>query len=337
MIRFAKSEDFNRVLAFIKDYWRSDHVFVKNPDLMAWQHSESPEKDINFVLAESDEKIVAILGFIPFRRFDHSLDTDTVALAIWKRSDAAPPGTGVGMLSWLLNQNPSASVIAIGLNKATLPIYESLGFTSGKMSHFALFHPALSKSSITGSRILKPAALGSGLTLMSSGKEITEDVGKSITELLFENQPPKSLVYYRKRFEQHPWFDYQFLTLGRGRQATLLVVFRVVTVGNASVIRVVDIAGNLAELPNAASTLSDVVEHLGAEYLDILVSGAPDHRMVSSGFQSSLCQDDLVLPNYFDPFERRNVEVLYAFKTSTVASSHFHLHPADSDQDRPNQ
>ena len=304
---------------------------------MAWQHSESPEKSINFVLAESDENIVAVLGFIPFTRYDHSLRTDTVALAIWKRSDIAPPGTGVGMLNFLLNQFPSESVIAIGLNKATLPIYKSLGFTTGKMSHFALFHPAMRHSSITGSRIFQPTSLGSGLELVSSGREITEGVGKSLTELLFENQPQKSLVYYRKRFEQHPWFDYQFLTLGRGKQTALLVIFRVVTVGDASVIRVVDVAGNLAELPNAASTLSDVVEHLGAEYVDILVAGAPDEEMVSSGFQSSLRQEALLLPNYFDPFERRNVEVLYAFKTSTVASSHFHLHPADSDQDRPNQ
>jgi len=336
LLRLANEQDFSRILGFIESYWRNDHIFVRNPDLMAWQHIDYPGTNINFVLAESDQEIVALLGFIPFSRFDPSLDIDTVALAIWKRLDSAAPGTGLKMLNWLITKKHLASVIAIGLNEATLPIYQSLGFKTGRMSHFAIFRPGLNESSITGQNIQHSATLGDGLRLLSHENELSEHAVFSIGELLSSNQPLKSGTYYLERFQEHPWFDYQFLTLGRGTRVVLLVVIRVVTVGNSSVIRVVDIAGNLEELPLAAGALSEVVSRLGADYMDILVHGADETAMHASGFQSTQSRPDLVIPNYFEPFEPRNVEVLFAYKTPN-SPLHFHLHPADSDQDRPNE
>jgi hypothetical protein len=44
----------------------------------------------------------------------------------------------------------------------------------------------------------------------------------------------------------------------------------------------------------------------------------------------------LVLPNYFSPFERRNVEIEFAYKV-TDDTTPVRLFRADSDQDRPNR
>lgn len=59
--------------------------------------------------------------------------------------------------------------------------------------------------------------------------------------------------------------------------------------------------------------------------------------MLSNGFQSPEADPDLVIPNYFDPFEPRNVRVLLAYTSNQTDSDSLHLHPADSDQDCPDQ
>ena len=304
---------------------------------MVWQHSSQQGEGLNFVLAEAGGSIVGILGFISFRSFDPSLVSDTIALALWKRTEQAERGTGLRMLTWLMDQKEPRSVIAVGLNQATLPIYKSLGFATGSMSHFALFRQGLEVSTITGQRIGPKHKRGTGLNLLTQEDKLSENTTRSVEGFLSSNQPAKSAEYYRHRFQDHPWFNYQFVTLGQHSYAEVLLVFRTIEVEGAVVIRVVDIAGDLKQLPFAANALAEVVSQVGAEYLDILAYGIDEVAMVSNGFQSRETDPDLVIPNYFDPFELRNVDVLFAYTSNHTDSDSFHLHPADSDQDRPNR
>jgi hypothetical protein len=59
--------------------------------------------------------------------------------------------------------------------------------------------------------------------------------------------------------------------------------------------------------------------------------------MVSNGFQSPETDPDLVIPNYFDPLERRNFHVLLTYNSKDADSDSLHLHPANSGQDCPNR
>ncbi|MDA1382070.1 hypothetical protein PCI56_26850 [Plesiomonas shigelloides subsp. oncorhynchi] len=63
------------------------------------------------------------------------------------------------------------------------------------------------------------------------------------------------------------------------------------------------------------------------EYLD-LVSNLP--RSSGSGFIKS--SESVIIPNYFEPFEMRNVKIDYAYK----ANKDLVIFRGDSDQDRPN-
>lgn len=335
--RVAEDSDSGQILSFLEKNWRKDHVFVTNPSLMHWQHGDAVAKSLNFVLAETHSAIVAILGFIPFRRFDPSLPADSIALAIWKRTDEAERGTGFLMLQWLIDEKSPATVIALGLNAGTLPIYQRLGFTEGVMGHFALFRMGLTHSIITGQSIPPRPSLESGLSLAEEVGNVSHLRDSNIERLLTSNFPPKSIAYYRERFENHPWFTYSFATLVAGTTTELLLVYRVIEIEGARVLRVVDIAGDVEQLPRGASALSDLVSNHDAEYLDIVAVGLNDTTMNNAGFVSREANPNLVLPNYFDPFERRNVDVLFAFKTAGSHSGTYHFHPADSDQDRPNR
>jgi len=335
--RVGESSDSGRILSFLEKNWRKDHVFVANPSLMLWQHEDAGADSLNFVLAEANNSIVAILGFISFRRFDPSLPADSIALAIWKRTDEAERGTGFRMLQWLIEEKSPVAVIALGLNEGTLPIYQRLGFTNGVMGHFALFREGLTHSTITGQSITALDGLGIGLSLAREVTKISELNDSQLEQLLTSNFPPKSIAYYRERFENHPWFTYYFATLVAGHTAELLLVYRVIELEGARLLRVVDIAGDVEHLPRGARALSEIVSKHDAEYLDIVAVGLDDRKMNDAGFISRESHPNLVLPNYFDPFERRNIDVLFAYKTKDSHSGAYHFHPSDSDQDRPNR
>ena len=39
MIEIAKISDINKILKFIKENWNKNHIFVKKPKLLMWQHN----------------------------------------------------------------------------------------------------------------------------------------------------------------------------------------------------------------------------------------------------------------------------------------------------------
>lgn len=336
IIRMADASEACRITGFLAEHWREDHVFVKRPEILLWQHSMLDLKSLNFVIAEVDGGLVGLLGFIPFRKFDDTLSENTVSLAIWKVANHAPLGSGVRMLNHLVNVSKPTTILAIGLSDMVVPLYESLGYDTGIMNQFVLFRHDLQDSIITGQKPPSPSQLGSSLRKLTESLHFDAVMESKVERMLRKNDPEKSLAYYRNRFESHPWFRYEFLLLGRGESPEILIVTRKVEVEDAVVIRVVDVGGDAALLPNAATAFSNQLTVTGAEYVDILVHGIEDEAMTQNGFLSRNVDSSLIIPNYFDPFERRNVNVAFAFKSDLDNVPRMHFHPADSDQDRPN-
>jgi len=68
-------------------------------------------------------------------------------------------------------------VVAVGAKPAAFPIYKSLAFAIGSMSHFALFRQDLETSTISGGRIRPSQKLGAGLNLLTQESELGTDAG----------------------------------------------------------------------------------------------------------------------------------------------------------------
>ena len=62
--------------------------------------------------------------------------------------------------------------------------------------------------------------------------------------------------------------------------------------------------------------------------------GIKKEVFLNMGFQLlDIEQEDIILPNYFEPFEKRNVAIEIAYKAQYEGYVAF---KGDSDQDRPN-
>lgn len=352
-ICFAKTFDEPQIREFLRAHWRSDHIFVTHPQLMRWQHEspDAPGGALTFILgrrvnADESSEILALLGYIPFRRFDAEADWTELSLAIWKvRDDVGTPGLGLQLLKTIQRKLSPALICAIGTSQVVRPIYKALGYKVGALSQAALFPvlaplseeiasyvPEVARRTIDEDTCveIRPVISGS----LPDGISIA-----LVNSLANENLPRKSWSYILNRYVRHPYYDYEIRTVTADNILRAILVWRrVLAPTGGSILRIVDVIGDPTILARCGAALRHELMTANCEYIDLTYWGVPSDALKSGGF---ICLEDhpeLVLPNYFEPFEPRNVQIEIAFRIeSKLTDNKVFLYRADSDQDRPNQ
>ncbi|HXV77790.1 MAG TPA: hypothetical protein VD788_15875 [Candidatus Polarisedimenticolaceae bacterium] len=350
-LEVASVTDEAAIVAFIDRYWRKNHVFVSNPELLRWQHQadDRPEERLNFVIARRERgdgappELLGLLGFIPFRRFDRDADWTDLSLAIWKVRDDAPPGLGLRLLKEVERQRSPALICAIGISDMVKPIYGALGYSLASLTHAALFDPSRRPDSCVADGV--PDAAWRDLRSDErielrplSARELERGgLAEEIDRLGAAASPRKSSSYVLNRFCRHPWYAYDVRAVLADGRAEAVLVWRRVTAMQGAVLRIVDLVGNAEIVARCGPALRQAVQAAGCEYVDLVCYGVPGDALRRGGFVSTSDHPGLVLPNYFDPFERRNVVIDIAWRRRAGEGGQpVRLFRADSDQDRPN-
>jgi hypothetical protein len=335
----ATAADEPRLRTFIHDHWSSNHIFVERPEVFRWQHQEADGR-FNMVLAEDDAvsgDVLGVLGFIPFGRFSPSLGDRDVLLAIWKvRDDDVPPGVGLRLLKYLERELRPRLIGAIGTSQMVRRIYTVLGYTVGSLSQAALFAAGRSESPQIATGV-PPIAFGP--VRGSPGLELSpwSSVAPEAMDAIWPGAvPTKSWEYVEQRFVRHPWFDYEVRVATVDGRPLGIVVWRAVAARGSRALRIVDLIGDPAWIAGAGPALRRELTAADAEYIDVMHWGLDDGVLEAAGFVTVDTYPDLVIPNYFAPFEPRNVEIELAFKVLSGDSERVTLFRGDSDQDRPN-
>ena len=71
------------------------------------------------------------------------------------------------------------------------------------------------------------------------------------------------------------------------------------------------------------------------EYIDFVEVGLDKECLINAGFINRKEYENVIVPNYFEPFVQENIDLDYAYKT-VVNDSRTIFFKADADQDRPN-
>ncbi len=352
-IRVAGAADRERLVGFVRDHWSSTHIFVDHPDVFDWQYGQNGGR-LNMILAEDASRpggepgdvpgdVLGILGFIPLGRFDPALGDRDIMLAIWKVRDGAPPGLGLRLLKMIQREFRPRLIAAIGTSAIVRPIYEVLGYRVGSLHHAALFNPARRGATRVADGVPDAAfdhiAASTSVRLVPLHGELPAATRTAIDHLAGAAVPAKSSAYLAERYLRHPWYRYDVRAVHHDGTLDAVVVWRAVEHGGGRVLRIVDVIGATAWLGDAAQALRAELAAADAEYVDVMHYGADPAVLRRGGFVSPSEHPDLILPNYFAPFEQRNVDVQLAFKVLDRSADPdlVHLYRADSDQDRPNQ
>ena len=331
-IRFCRLAEIEKLQRFLHEKWKANHILSVNKELLLWQHHEWGSEFLNFVVAvlESTGEFVGILGFIPLWKFDTNLKhTRQIWLSLWK-TDERPelrPGIGLSMLSYIEEKLEPQSIGVSGINETVIPLYEWLGYKTGEMNHYYILNPAA--ESIISNNLRLPDIKANG----TSNRLYRIDNPKDFVWQTPVYMPEKGIDFINNRYQTHPWYQYKFLRMALNNGEFALIVYRKVKVADEFCLRIVDIWGDLKKAGDCTTYWVSILNEEQAEYVDCLNAGWDPKTFQKMGFYIKSGAE--VIPEYFEPFEQKNVLIRYAVHSADDRPYIFFK--GDGDQDRPSQ
>lgn len=340
-IRKCRKEEIRELMNFINDFWSRGHVLSKNKKLIDWQYFNEEKNNYNFIIAKDNGKMVGILGYIPISKYSYNLDEDFIWLTTWKViEDPRYSGVGLKLLLYLNDKYKKSGIGTVGNNIYVSKIYNLLGYKIGKLNHYVLVNTSINNYRILGlkeNNNIKSVFLGDEEN--NSCKDIVMTDKLDLSEknkVSNKNYPYKSLKYYKNRFEKNPFYNYVYLKIYENKKLIGFLVGRYIEYRSSKILRIVDLFGENEMLKGLNSELRKIVEDKGLEYIDFYNYGIPDELLNSAGFINKDNIKEIIVPNYFEPFEKRNIDVLFSYKYDWKKYKYIRITKGDCDQDRPN-
>lgn len=323
VIREAIIEDRENILGFIKYNWNVNHIFVKDESLFDYYYLE--HEKINFIIAEENEHIIAILGYLKYNNLN-SRKTNDVFLAMWKSCNNSM--AGIKCLEYLMNKG-YRSISCCGINKKTQPIYKFLGYETGKLNHWYMLNNTLKNKQYKIAKVVDSIGRSkykenkNKITLMDT--EVTEKEFTLIKQIGFI----KSYEYFRYKYLEHPYYQYKIYSINEQYNIKALLVAREISINNAKCLRIVDLIGNGMWMKEI--NLQEILRKNNYEYIDFYEKGMDKKILEKIGLTLRTEVEKNIIPNYFEPFVRENVEIYYM----SNYKENFYIFKGDGDQDRP--
>ncbi|HEG0496232.1 TPA: hypothetical protein SB541_000148 [Campylobacter jejuni] len=327
-IRLCRIDEYNKLIIFLKNHWKKNHIFVHSKEILDFQHLNKEKGVYNFIVAhnETTKEFDAILGFIPTSQFDKNLSSNgDFWLAIWKVKEAVKKtGIGLGVLIYFVNNFNPNSFAAIGISEDAARIYKAYKYKLGELLHFYIKNKQKQEFKIA--YFHKNNTIDYKQRLDISFRQINRLVNIPNNTIY----PYKSINYIKKRYQQHPFYEYYFQGIYENEVCKGIFIFRKLKINNAICLRIVDYLGSF--IPNCYHQFQKLLLEFNAEYIDLLCYHNQPEQIIQMGFNLKKQEDKDIIPNYFEPFEKKNISVKFAYKTKF---DNYAIFKGDSDQDRP--
>lgn len=316
-IGLASYRDKPKIQKFIDEYWKKNHILSKNSNLFNFQHGKGEK--INWILAKNNKtkNIVGILGLISKNYFDKGYisknDDIWIAIIMVAHKFLPPKGLGTEMIRYFTNYYKPNSIAALGINLKVSKLYKKLGLNIKYLNHYYY-------------QLDKSKKLSNNLDY----KIINEKNLNNLVKFKFFDQRLKNLNYFKNRYLFHPTYKYYFISFNKNETIHNFIILRKIKRNNITRLRIIDVASikNLKIL--SKKLLNNLTLINKADYIDFLNYGINNNLLERMGFK--LKEKNKIIPNHFEPFINKNVNILIAYKSSL---NKFRVFKGDSDLDRP--
>jgi len=332
-IELLKHQDLKLLQKFIHTFFSKGHIFSKENTIFDWQYKGPSEYFC--MSAKQGKELIGIQGFIPQNHFDKNLPGDQIFLALWVAQEGRGVGIGLRCHKQILENYEPKFLGALGINKKAIAFHLWQKFNVGNMDHHVVLSPRVKNFKIAVVTNDIVVTKKKPLSYISFEK-ITESKLQTLeTNNLYLHQTPlKSDIYIINRFMNHPVYKYDVFAIMKEGQILALCVIRPILHEGVTVLRFVDFMGSNEVFCLLSDFIYSILEEYDAEYLDLYSHGIPLVILKQSGFISREKVEGLVIPNYFEPFEQKNIDLKFAYKT-VQSLPPVRLFKADGDQDRP--
>lgn len=329
--RYANVLDIDKIMTFINDYWKSGHILSRNRELFEYEFLKE-NGEVNFLMAIDKER-GTLEGVIGFLETAYNQEVTDVWTSIWKVKAGNMLFLGSELQRRLEDKNGIRYVIGVGDNPQTSAriLKKKFGRNVVKMKHYYIL------SDCEQFYIAKVVHRDPIYNKRNINKEFFEITSIQQLESVFnfhtcrDYVPQKNSLYYEKRFFEHTIYNYKMFAIGDDNCAGAFFVVRDQKYNDRKVLRVVDYYGDENLIEDMGIWLKEKIDTENYEYADFFCYGFEDKYFVNGGFSLLREDDDNIIPDYFSPFERRNVDILCDYPDVDIR-----ICKADGDQDRPN-
>lgn len=332
-VRFARKDEIGLVVHFLEQYWNPNHILVKSRKIMDFQHKLDDCDDYSIVIGYNTEtkEIDGVFCVIYMSKYDPSLykNGNYWSALLKVRDDVVNPDIKHLVFDFILfiyNLPNFKSFGAISLSQMAQKVMNQMFDVSGVMKHYYIANNTIKTFEIGRNLTIKEVNKNDECSIREINLSEVKDVPKSVY------YPQKSLSFLINRFLDHPYYHYSFWGIFRDSKLICIWVTRKISIGGNMIIRIVDVLGNLSEVGFVGNSIQFILERETAEYVDFLNFGLDVSIFSKMGFEEvDPFQDDIIVPNYFEPFEKRNVPIYF----SVITENPYVIFKADGDQDRP--
>jgi len=333
--KICEKEDLPRLLTFIDTYWKKNHILVRSKEILDFQYYNHVTGKYDFVLAENTQtgELDGIRGWIRVDQYDPALaQYDEVWSAISKvRTDVENNEIKVlGSYLWrYLEKHKGFGTV--GISRFSFAMHTAIRHKTCSLGQYFILNRGVKEFKIA----VVPANYQYPDFVKESGWHLREieDINTIKDDAVpAYYRPFKSKTYLINRFAKHPVYRYHFYGIYNGTELTSILVGKFVEINKSKILRIVDVLGSLEEVGNLYEDFQAILIKTGSEYVDFLCFGIDDSVFQLMGFDKlDPEQDQLIIPNYFEPFEAKNIVIYGAYKPA----EHYCMFKADADQDRP--
>lgn len=332
IFRFANKKDIKLIMKFIKKNWDKNHILGNNYNFFCYEYLKNQK--INFLLSLNSlsKKIESIQGFITYDKSNkHICGSITCVDSAVKK-----PYLGIQTMIKMLNHIKPKSYCGIGTNKKTMvPLVKKfLNRHVGVMSHYFILnmnyknYKIASISKLPKNKLVKIQKKQLKLLKIENFKKLNQVFDLNVK---YKNLPFKSKMYIKKRYFEHPIYKYICYGLFDKKEiCKSFLVAREVKYKNRKIFRIIDYRGKIEDLGKIKKSLSKLINYNQYEYIDLLCCGVPHKTVSYSGFRLRKNKDNNIIPTYFDPFIKKNIDIWYEKSHQKLI-----LFKGDADNDRP--
>jgi hypothetical protein len=343
VIKLAKKNELKKIQNFLKLNYKKKHILSQNTKIFKWYYFK---KKINCTLAFIKKKIVGIYLFIPLSHFDVKLyDHKQIFGSLWSIK-------GFNRLTNKNNNNNSGAIalkffnktyeilkpkliISVGLDNKLLNFHKVKRYNVLKLNHHFLASPYIKKfkilKNITKLKFKHNKKIDNKINIKKI-EDVNEIKNLNIKNLFKEQLPFKSKIYLINRYLKDPSYKYHIYIISK-QKIICLCVFRIIKFKKINIIRIVDYVGKNNTFKNLNTFFLNILKVHKAEYLDFYNYGIPLSILRQAGLSNKIDFNDIIIPNYFEPFVDKNIDIICAYK-KLGAIGNVRIFKGDSDQDR---
>lgn len=330
-IRLAAVDDIDMIMNFINTEWKKGHILATNRDFFEYEFLEE-DGTVNIVIAIDREKrtLESMVGFL---KTSHDPSCMDIWGCMWRSREGNMALLGVELMKRKSELSGCRHDMGVGVNpNTTVPLIKTIMRRYvGKMEHFyrlsnhrefkiakIKYFPEVVENSIISANIIH----FDNIVQLRERYDLTQNK---------DQVPYKDEWYINHRFFNHLVYKYDVYGIELENEVKAIFVTRNQHLEDRIAVRVVDYIGDRSAFSHTFNFWTGILEQNENEYVDFYCFGFEHEYLRKAGFSLRQENDTNIIPNYFNPFVQKNIEI---FVHSTSDKTLFYK--ADADQDRPN-